>query len=53
MKNFGYIYSGDVRMIIQDRLGIPMSIFYLMQIEGDDRELYDIHTLSYYKIKVS
>lgn len=41
---------GDVRVILQNIIGIPMSIFFLTKTNCD-LELYDMHGLTYYDIK--
>ena len=41
---------GELRVMLQNRLGIPVSVFRLIQ-EKHNQELYDIHPLCYYKIQ--
>lgn len=41
---------GDVRVYLQNQIGIPVSMFYIVQTVNSTRELFDIHDLTYYNI---
>lgn len=41
---------GDIRVLLQNQIGIPVSMFYLVHPVNVTRELFDIHDLTYYDI---